>query len=153
MNYEEDRVQRVLATGGSLKLKLVALDGTETPANTKWLNINAEQGRAIAAVFADAPAYELTTEQRQQIHELADAVVNAGGYADEPSESDRRASERDALEARIAAVFSDEPSPLQRIADMLAEPNWSVGMLEDIAEIVSGAGVAPRADRPTYLHH
>jgi hypothetical protein len=46
-----------------------------------------------------------------------------------------------------------EAGPLQRIADILAEPNWSVGMLEDIAEIVNAAGIEPRGDRQPYYHH
>lgn len=55
--------------------------------------------------------------------------------------------------ATLAEAVSDRPSPLQRIADILAEPNWSVGMLEDIAEIVASTGVVPRPDREEYIHH
>lgn len=57
MNYEAERVQRVLETGGSLKMRLTAHDGTETPASTKWLNVSREQGEAIAAVFDSARTY------------------------------------------------------------------------------------------------
>lgn len=34
-------------------------------------------------------------------HELADAVINPDGYADEAAESDRRAERRDALEVAL----------------------------------------------------
>ena len=38
------------------------------------------------------------------IHELADAVVNSGGYADDPDESDRRSELRDKLEATLTEL-------------------------------------------------
>ena len=44
---------------------------------------------------------EFPPHVREAIHEVADAIVNDGGYADTAEESDMRAERRDALEGVI----------------------------------------------------
>jgi hypothetical protein len=45
---------------------------------------------------------------------------------------------------------------LDRIQEMLRDPQWGVGMLEDIAEIVTGTGRTTKNypdERPTWGRH
>lgn len=67
--------------------------------------LNRLRARNAAKLAAGA---EPVTEQRplpdhiyDAAHELADAAINLGGYADDDAESDRRAAARDELEARL----------------------------------------------------
>lgn len=41
------------------------------------------------------------------VHELADAAVNWGGYADDAEDSDRRRAARDALEIKLYAALGE----------------------------------------------
>ena len=49
-------------------------------------------------------------------------------------------------------VAETDRKALDRIAWILATPEWSVGMLEDIAEIVEKAG-HEHAPHDEYVHH
>lgn len=51
---------------------------------------------------------------------------------------------------------SDDAAALDRIQHMLRDPEWGVGMLEDIAEIVTGTGREVKnlpGDPPTWGRH
>lgn len=53
-------------------------------------------------------------------------------------------------------IATADAAALDRIAEILRDPQWGTGMLEDIAEIVSSAGRITEnypGNRPTWGRH
>lgn len=77
---------------------------------------------------------------------MTDAFLVLQNYLD--GQGDLTDEECDAVDQARA-----ESDAVQRITNLMAEPSWSVGMLEDIAAIVGKAGLKPDPNRPEYYHH
>lgn len=72
-------------------------------------------------------------------------------------EVERRSAAVPATEEVLVGVIVQEPeAALDEIAEMLRDPDWGVGMLEDIADIVRRAGRSVENypdERPTWGRH
>lgn len=121
-----------------------------------YVFVDAEQAHAYAARFPDAVVSEQVVMERSA---GAQFLVDEADEDEPDDHSSRKEDTRN--EATAAAVTglldraSDDAVTLDAIAHILRDPEWGVGMLEDIAALVGDAGRSldnPR-DEPTWMRH
>lgn len=67
----------------------------------------------VAETSMGAHTSVVATDDTTLAHEIADAIVNADGYADDPDEMERRADERDRVEAIISGLIGEQVGLLE----------------------------------------
>jgi hypothetical protein len=123
---------------------------------TTWDRIDTAEMAFICAILRRAAA-----QQERQFYENTDASAKG--------EAGRRATALLAAAAHLAAPKAPAPAwreiapngriasdsaAIDRIAHWLCDPEWGVGMLEDIADVITATGRdLTGTDEPTWARH